>query len=234
VTNFNSSTIESHGKQFKYSQIAVYFKDHQIMTSQRSELYGKAAFLANCGGLMGMCLGVSVISAFEILYFFTLRFCCKAKVSNQIEVLMKEPHITRVTISRFARIVKGFTADYSKNTTIQGIKYITTTELSKFERGWWLIVILASIWCCGSLIYNVVTRFEQSPVIISFADEVTPLSDVKDFDAFQNSNQLRFLLLQIPFPALTVCPQTVSEITTDIYYDFKVDGLSLYDLNKKE
>ena len=32
-------------------------------------------FLANIGGLMGLCLGFSLLSVVELIYFFTLRWC---------------------------------------------------------------------------------------------------------------------------------------------------------------
>ena len=39
-------------------------------------------FLANIGGLMGLCLGFSLLSVVELIYFFTLRWCvlcCRRK-----------------------------------------------------------------------------------------------------------------------------------------------------------
>lgn len=42
---------------------------------------------------------------------------------------------------------------------------------------------------CASLIINVYNKWEQSPVIVSFAEKSTPVS-------------------QIPFPAVTICPET--------------------------
>lgn len=43
------------------------------MTSKRSELYGLTDFLANCGGLLGLCMGVSLLSLVELCYFCTVR-----------------------------------------------------------------------------------------------------------------------------------------------------------------
>lgn len=40
---------------------------------QRSEVYGYTDFLANCGGLLGLFLGFSILSIVEIIYFLTLR-----------------------------------------------------------------------------------------------------------------------------------------------------------------
>lgn len=32
------------------ARLSIFFKEHQFITSKRSELYGKTDFLANCGG----------------------------------------------------------------------------------------------------------------------------------------------------------------------------------------
>ncbi|XP_013199333.2 pickpocket protein 28-like [Amyelois transitella] len=58
------------------SRVAVFFKEPQFITSRRSELYGQTDFLANCGGLLGLFMGFSLLSLAEILYFLTLRLVC--------------------------------------------------------------------------------------------------------------------------------------------------------------
>nr|XP_049705408.1 pickpocket protein 28 isoform X1 [Helicoverpa armigera] len=59
-----------------YSRVMVFFKEAQFITSRRSELYGQTDFLANCGGLLGLFMGFSILSVAEIIYFLTLRLCC--------------------------------------------------------------------------------------------------------------------------------------------------------------
>lgn len=55
------------------SSVMIYF-DHYLMTSlKREEQYTRTDFLAICGGLLGLCLGVSALSIIEFLYFLTLR-----------------------------------------------------------------------------------------------------------------------------------------------------------------
>ncbi|XP_068083951.1 pickpocket protein 28-like [Anabrus simplex] len=75
-----TSQVEYHWTKVKgrfknklWGSIFVFFKDMQIMTNKRSELYGPADFLANCGGLLGLFLGFSILSFIEIFYFLTLR-----------------------------------------------------------------------------------------------------------------------------------------------------------------
>lgn len=46
---------------------------------------------------------------------------------------------------------------------------------------------------CGKLIHNVYTKWDQSPVIVSFAEKSTPV-------------------WEIPFPAVTICPETKAKV----------------------
>ncbi|KXJ72524.1 hypothetical protein RP20_CCG017786 [Aedes albopictus] len=55
------------------SKLAIYFKEVQFITSKRSELFGMTDFIANCGGILGLCLGVSLFSIIELLYYCLAR-----------------------------------------------------------------------------------------------------------------------------------------------------------------
>ncbi|CAH1127819.1 unnamed protein product [Ceutorhynchus assimilis] len=57
-----------------------------------------------------------------------------------------------------------------------------------FERGWWLIVFSVCLSFCGYFITMVYQKWENSPVIVSFATRETPIHE-------------------IPFPAVTICPE---------------------------
>jgi acid-sensing ion channel, other len=58
---------------YDYSKVSIYLNKPQFIMSKRSELYGITDFLANCGGLIGVCLGFSILSLVEIIYFFIIR-----------------------------------------------------------------------------------------------------------------------------------------------------------------
>ncbi|XP_049855583.1 pickpocket protein 28-like [Schistocerca gregaria] len=58
---------------YRMSSLNVYFKDNQFIPSRRSELYGVTDFIANCGGLLGLFMGFSVLSLVEVFYFFSIR-----------------------------------------------------------------------------------------------------------------------------------------------------------------
>lgn len=53
--------------------LTIYFRDRDVEHMERAEVYTFIDFMAICGGLMGLFLGVSLLSIIEFIYFFTLR-----------------------------------------------------------------------------------------------------------------------------------------------------------------
>jgi acid-sensing ion channel, other len=52
----------------------IYFGDVEYFAYKRYANYGAVTFLSNIGGLLGLFLGISMLSLIETIYFFTLRF----------------------------------------------------------------------------------------------------------------------------------------------------------------
>jgi hypothetical protein len=144
-------------------------------------MYGPTDFLANCGGLLGLFLGVSVISIVEIFYFCTIRIYFNLRnLESHQQIIFVEMISKSQTKPNCLKIVKKLIADYSTKTTIQGINYVADNDRSLTERLWWVIVIVISMFCCGSLISDVFERYEQSPIIINYENEETLATAVKN------------------------------------------------------
>jgi acid-sensing ion channel, other len=56
------------------STVSIYFADDEFIVLKRSATFGTVTLLSNIGGLLGLFLGVSVLSAVEVFYFFVIRF----------------------------------------------------------------------------------------------------------------------------------------------------------------
>lgn len=67
---------------FKTIKMSVIFKDQQYYASLRSELYGTLDFIAACGGILSLFMGISLLSVIEIVYFVTLRLTCNIRKRN--------------------------------------------------------------------------------------------------------------------------------------------------------
>jgi Amiloride-sensitive sodium channel len=229
-------------EKFSYSQISIYFKENSFLTSQRVEHYGPIDFLATCGGLLGLFLGVSVISLSELMYFCTIRLYMNMQLSEELDhgrtELVEEfqrPYVSKTR--RCLKLLKQLMADYFDKTTIQGVNYLAEAKLSVAERLWWAIVVALSTFCCGSLISNIIRQYEQSPVIISYANEETPISEVskKILKNLKSSADLIrfhfFKSFQIPYPGVTICPAVVFPLTQSMHDYFIFENKSLYDLS---
>ena len=53
--------------------VHIYLKHLHFLRRERGQLYGVIDFFSNIGGLLGLCLGFSAVSAIEFFYFFTIR-----------------------------------------------------------------------------------------------------------------------------------------------------------------
>lgn len=69
---------------------------------------------------------------------------------------------------------------------------------------------------CGKLILNVYVKWDQSPVIVSFAEKSTPV-------------------WEIPFPAVTICPETKANVSllnfTALYHHMMFAGQPPYNIS---
>jgi amiloride-sensitive sodium channel len=55
------------------SAATIQFGDTEFIAYRRYERFGGVTLLSNIGGLLGLFLGVSLLSIVELVYFFTLR-----------------------------------------------------------------------------------------------------------------------------------------------------------------
>ncbi|XP_049542464.1 pickpocket protein 28-like [Anopheles darlingi] len=69
----NSMPVDNNDEKYAFTTLEIYFKESHFITSKRTELYGFVDLLANCGGLLGLFMGVSFLSLIEICYFLTIR-----------------------------------------------------------------------------------------------------------------------------------------------------------------
>ncbi|XP_059060865.1 pickpocket protein 28-like [Achroia grisella] len=98
--------------------------------------------------------------------------------------------------------------EFMSNTTLHGFRYIADKNFTSVERVWWFFMVVSSIAVCAIFIRKVWIKWDESPVIVSFAD---------------TSNSV----WHIPFPAVTLCTETKPKQTvfnfTKINFDLKED-----------
>ncbi|XP_071443231.1 pickpocket protein 28-like [Hetaerina americana] len=82
----------------------------------------------------------------------------------------------------------SYLQEYCGNTSLHGLKYMGEERRPLIERICWIFAFGLSIYACSQVILKVYRKWENSPVIVSFADSSTPV-------------------WQIPFPAVTICSE---------------------------
>ncbi|XP_031637927.1 pickpocket protein 28-like [Contarinia nasturtii] len=99
---FKSPLDEFPGMEL--ARVKISFKRNEFVTSVRSEASNYTDFLSYCGGLLGLFMGVSILSIFEIIYYFTLRLGCmlhilkSRKLNENDEVVPVESNIPNIKV----------------------------------------------------------------------------------------------------------------------------------------
>ena len=71
----NQNCVEQtvRNKIRKMTYLHVYFNSFGVTKFSKSELYGWQDLIGVFGGIVGLCMGFSLLSAAELIYFFTVR-----------------------------------------------------------------------------------------------------------------------------------------------------------------
>lgn len=66
----------------KLSKVSIFFKEEEFYVSKRSELYSVFELVGTIGGLLGLYMGISVLSVLELIYYFSLRMFCISRMQK--------------------------------------------------------------------------------------------------------------------------------------------------------
>ncbi|XP_037031858.1 pickpocket protein 28-like isoform X2 [Bradysia coprophila] len=109
----------------------------------------------------------------------------------------------RIKYGKPVQAAMGLFEEYCGSSTVHGVRYFTEKKRHWMERLWWILAFALALFYCGKLIQNVYIKWDQSPVIVSFAEKSTPV-------------------WEIPFPAVTICPETKANMSqlnfTHVYH----------------
>lgn len=91
------------------TRLAVFFRNNQVETIKRMEKSSYSDFLAICGSLLGLFLGISTLSIIELVYYASLRWYCArrreeidaANEANGKVVTPTERQISVIPISNY-------------------------------------------------------------------------------------------------------------------------------------
>ncbi|XP_031355998.1 pickpocket protein 28-like [Photinus pyralis] len=106
----------------------------------------------------------------------------------------EKPHPT------FAQNCRSYVSECCSNCSVHGFKFLGERNRNIFERILWLTTLIVCITLCASTILQAYHKWQRSPVVVSFATTETPVWD-------------------IPFPAVTICPEARAERSIVNYTD---------------
>lgn len=79
--------------------IKISFRKSQMETLRRTSSRNFMEFLAMCGGLLGLFLGISILSVVELIYYFSIYLFCVIRRSRIVNVVIPAQQKTTNTIS---------------------------------------------------------------------------------------------------------------------------------------
>ncbi|XP_037826366.1 pickpocket protein 28-like [Lucilia sericata] len=72
------------------SRVTVYYRESQFTAIKRTVLYDLTQLIANCGGIFGLFMGISMLSVIEFIYFFSLRLLNNFRKRKLIQKKLEE------------------------------------------------------------------------------------------------------------------------------------------------
>jgi uncharacterized membrane protein len=116
--------LVDYGDSAMPSQLLVFFKSASFFPFLLQQNLGLLDFLAYCGGFLGLFLGFSVLSAVELVYFFTVRMILRKKASNRVEENTNSMQLSAADIA----------TEVFKLSTIHGFKNCVNKQSPLAER----------------------------------------------------------------------------------------------------
>ncbi|XP_063706287.1 pickpocket protein 28-like [Culicoides brevitarsis] len=80
--NGSDPETDANVDETQFSKLVVQFKEAEFVAMKRTELYGFTDFIANCGGILGLFMGVSILSFVELIYFICIRCITSTKCAR--------------------------------------------------------------------------------------------------------------------------------------------------------
>jgi Amiloride-sensitive sodium channel len=159
----------------------VQFKVSEFYPLIRRKHFTKIDIFSFVGGLLGLFLGFSVLSAIEILHFFCINVCFKRKPFS--ETPKPSWNLDKRTKSFNDRC--DFLANFMKKSSIAGLAYIADESIHLIERLIWFLAFLLSMVGCTLMIVKLRERLGIDTITMIMEDGAESVSN-------------------LPFPAITI------------------------------
>jgi hypothetical protein len=174
------------------SIMEVYFISSQFFPFILQQQLTVIDFLSYCGGSLGLFLGFSLISAIEIVYYFTLRVLCVKSQRNRVEP--EESDVSNRVNQR------SYLSKMMESSTIHGLNQVAKENRSSFERHVnWLVFsqncsLFKSFRLCWVVIVALAMILGSSTTVRMFFHYQNATVLMKYEEIIENSQQVRMIL----------------------------------------
>ncbi|XP_055843976.1 pickpocket protein 28 [Episyrphus balteatus] len=103
---------------------------------------------------------------------------------------------SRIKYGTKLQMFQGFMMEYSKKSSLHGVRYIFQRKRPLIERLFWAVMFISSVIFSCVVIRQIHIKFLESPVIVSFDETLIPIN-------------------RVPFPTITICPE--SKMETEVF-----------------
>jgi ABC-type Fe3+-siderophore transport system permease subunit len=167
------------------SEILVNFKNSQFYPLILQQQFTVLDFVSYIGGALGLFLGFSVLSFFEILYYFSIRIVLSFKQNQKVESEVR-------VIDHKSSIIYQFCFDFFENSSIHGMNQIIMRKRFPIERILWFVLVGSSLIYCSFVTQNIYENYQNAPILLGYEDGSSLKGKVRKFKK-DNCISLTFL-----------------------------------------
>jgi hypothetical protein len=170
--------------------IEVLFKSSRFFPLVLQQQLTLVDFISYCGGSLGLFLGFSALSLFEIVYYFTLRIVCLKKQQAKLSPSSHTKDSTKTSNHPISDPINEFV----ENSSIHGCNQIVMAKRHWIERFLWMVLVSTAVVFCGTTTYSFLMKFIDTPIILKYEDSLDTSQEIT-FPAitFNNEHTSRFL-----------------------------------------
>jgi hypothetical protein len=152
------------------SAIEIYFNSASFFPLVYQQQLTAVDFASYCGGSLGLFLGFSVLSAVEIVYYFSVRILCFKKQQNRVSSEQVGGEIKQ----------KNYLMESVGSSSIHGCNQIAMDNRHIFEKIFWTIVVCGTLVCCCRPTYTLFVNYQKSTIMMKYENVLDSSDEVRN------------------------------------------------------
>jgi Amiloride-sensitive sodium channel len=164
-----------------FCKIRLGYKEKNFFPFVKIAVMDSSEFLGLIGGILGLIAGVSAISVVELLYHLVSGVFAKRFASMKVEPLHEHPRrrsfLSVESRNPWRKLLKSL-VDFTKQSSIHGLSYITNEQQNLTGAVLWLLIVASAFLCCLISLTHSVTHSVDNPILLGIDEKLWTLRDV--------------------------------------------------------